>query len=233
MTDDTCAIEISQIRSDGKSAIKEPLTDQKLASDADADVEMSVVGQVSRVNQVVTTEPEPKSDRCACVPYFIVVFYLMFLVTGSLLLGLFWRNYPDPSLYNQACGYGQLDGDTCVCFEYYTKLHNGTICNYQEKSWGVALIFQIFFGYTGASFFYLQRYSIAALYLIFFTLVLLGYCRVGCSAYNPDDEDENRGKARLVTALTIMLVAIAGAWVYNIVEFALNNYVDSNGVALT
>ncbi len=118
--------------------------------------------------------------ECCCSDLAVrVIGYSLILIMAIVLsISLTYPKYSNRN--DPTCDHGILiNNKTCECDHMYT--HSDTnvrpnmtsICDYKQKSYGLSIVLQIFFGYMGTSYFYICDYVMGSFELIFFVVMVI------------------------------------------------------------
>ena len=133
-------------------------------------------------------------------------------------------------------GHGQCNEDKTQC-----ECDNGFIsypvdsypqCSYPQKRQLVAFLYEFFLGF-GAGHFYCERYLNASLKLISFLFGICIICLLPLSAKFINDKCDNDCLVLTTSCFYyICAMGLAFWFIYDLVIFGLNKYVDGNGIPL-
>lgn len=134
---------------------------------------------------------------------------------------------------NETCsGHGVcfVGESTCICDPGYLSLPEKPACSYAQKKWICAFCYQFGLGFSGAAFWYIERYAYASGQLILsLSLVPLG---IATWSVWTADKAAKRTMA-LVTALTITdFLGGLVWWAVDINRFINDEITDGNGQRL-
>ena len=124
--------------------------------------------------------------------------------------------------------------DNCICEAGFTTYPVEAVpqCNYAQKKQLVAFLCELFLGF-GAGHFYSERYTFAGLKLAAFLFGIYIICLFPLSAKCINDRCDSD---YLVIAVSCFYyccaVGLAFWFIYDLVQFGSNSYLDGSGVAL-
>jgi hypothetical protein len=141
---------------------------------------------------------------------------------------------------NAVCNYnGQCSEDRtkCICDKEYATYNSddGTECNYERKKAWLALVLQLFFGWSGAGYFYLELYNIAVPQLILtgvpFILMTIVCCALCCSRGRVEFcEGGDCGFMCLVVVGVMWFLMFILWYLISVILIGVNHYTDGNGI---
>ena len=193
------------------------------------DIELDGVHDIELDVRSDDVDVDPPSVPCRQWCYFLAFSVgFLFLLGGSVTLGITWRDYP--SYTNHWCDHGQITSfNTCSCYSHYTQFQSDK-CNYAIKSRTTVLVAQIFYGYLGTALFYLGMNRLGILVLGLFLLqAIWGLTLV----MNTTATRSLRARVKVCaqwSLLTILAIFHVTFWIGGSVYVSLYPLSDSNGV---
>jgi hypothetical protein len=127
------------------------------------------------------------------------------------------------------------DKNACICQKEWATFPDDSQpqCNYHKKRQLVAFLFEFFLGF-GAGHFYCENYVNASLKLVSFLFGICIICLLPLSAKFINDKCESDCLV-ITTSCFYYLCAMGLAFwfIYDLVIFGMNKYLDGNGIPLT
>ncbi len=174
-------------------------------------------------------------------------FILMFLLTSFLILNLVSSTERDNNTRlnntvkqcntDRDCGHGFCDGNfQCNCNYGYIDFtnKNGVFerCAYAQKSQLRAFLYELFFNF-GAGHFYLNKSNIGFIKMGCFLFGLFLICLFPLSLKFLNERFESDFSVVFFSCIYYYYAIGLAVWyIYDLVNFGLNNYSDSNGMPL-
>jgi hypothetical protein len=165
--------------------------------------------------------------------WFIVTINLIILITSQINED---RLTNFPCAKDLDCGSlnrGQCVQGYCQCNEGYTTfpLESRDVCNYEKSTQKRAFLYELFFIVGGN--FYAARNTHAALKLVAFIFGIYIICLMPISLKFISQKLESECVVISVACFYYFCALGLAFWfVYDLVQFGMNNYVDGNGVQL-
>lgn len=138
--------------------------------------------------------------------------------------------------YIDCSGHGRCNDDktACECDAGFTTFpeESSVQCNYEKKKQIAAFLYEFFLGF-GAGHFYCERYLNASLKLAAFIFGVLIICLLPLTAkYINDKFDSDCLVLTTSCFYYICAMGLAFWFIYDLVKFGMNKYLDGNGIPL-
>lgn len=123
----------------------------------------------------------------------------------------------------------RLSNGTCLCFDGFATLDGEAPCGHTQRSQATAFMLTIFFGWSGADYFYIGHTDMAAGKIVYYIggAVLILIIR----AARKSDEDVADNKCLGLVQIAWKIGALVW-YIYDIIGFATCHEVDGHGVPL-
>jgi hypothetical protein len=135
---------------------------------------------------------------------------------------------------DRECGKGKCESGVCKCENGYTTFPEDSrdVCNYEQYTQKKAFLFELFFGF-GAGNFYAGRTTHGALKLVSFIFGIYIICLFPISAKFISQKLNSECVVIFISCFYyICSLGLAFWFIYDLVQFGMNSYLDGNGVGL-
>lgn len=135
--------------------------------------------------------------------------------------------------------HGSCVNSACVCNAGYTEVGSDSSayvedkrCYYEQKTQLRAFLYELFLGF-GAGHFYTERYTHASLKLAAYIFGIIIICLFPITAKCLSEKLESDCLVLTVSCFYYLCsIGLAFWFIYDLVMFGMNNYIDGNGVKL-
>jgi hypothetical protein len=140
-----------------------------------------------------------------------------------------------PGRDGEECSYHgvcKTDGESCVCDDGYTSTssNNNVQCDYKQKNTLTAFLLELFLGFVGGGYFYLELTSLAVGQLCLFLGGTLLLCCIICVGVVMNG-DEKCFHVFAGCYMCVWIIALSGWWIASIVMIAQATLLDGNGMS--
>lgn len=164
--------------------------------------------------------------------WFILLITL--LITLSIQTGNFTQTDQKCNTDTDCGTKGKCVTGLCQCFPGYATYppNSKEVCNYEKFNQKTAFLYELFFGF-GAGNFYSGRNTHAALKLVSFIFGIYIICLFPITAKFISQKLDSECVVITVSCFYYFCsLGLAFWFVYDLVQFGMNNYMDGNGMPL-